>query len=78
MMGRGLAFGFPFLGGVGMFLFWLLIIVGVVWLVGSMSHNLAPANTIAPASESPLDILKRRYAKGEINKEQFDEMKQTA
>ena len=72
-------FGFPFIGGIGMLLFWLLIIVGAVWLVSALvSHNASPAtNAAAPMVESPLDILKRRYAKGEINKEQFEEMKNT-
>ena len=77
--GGGLMFGFPFIGGIGMLLFWLLIIVGVVWLISALaSRNASPAATNAPAApmgESPLDILKRRYAKGEINKEQFEEMK---
>jgi putative membrane protein len=79
--GGGMMFGFPFIGGIGMLLFWLLIIVGAVWLISALaSHNASPMATNAPAApmvESPLDILKRRYAKGEINKEQFEEMKST-
>jgi putative membrane protein len=77
MMGRGMMFGFPFIGGIGMFLFWLLIIAGVVWLIRSLSRGAGTAGTNATTNESPLEILKRRYAKGEITKEQFNEMKNT-
>lgn len=72
MMG---GFGFPFMGGIAMLLFWTLIIGGVVWLIVAATRTggqLAPA---APVRESPVDILKRRFAAGEITKEQFDEMK---
>lgn len=59
----------------------LLVIGGIVllvlWLVRRSSKTPATyATTAAPAGESPLDILKMRYAKGEITKEQFDAMKQ--
>jgi len=57
------------LGGLIMLLFWVVIIFGIValvkWLIGtssSMGHR-------------PLDILKARYAKGEITKEQFEQMR---
>lgn len=72
MMG---GFGFPFMGGIAMLLFWLLIIGGVVWLVQSLARGGGSSETSAPTSESPLDILNRRYAKGEITKEQFEQMK---
>ncbi len=39
---------------------------------GSMGGT---SGTMPPAAETPLDIIKRRYASGEITKEQFDEMK---
>ncbi len=79
MLGRGMmgGFGFPlwFTGGIGMLLFWVLIIVGVIWIVQSPPRGTETGGSIMPVSESPLDILKRRYAKGEISKEQFEEIK---
>lgn len=60
-------------------LFMILILaatIGVVvllvrWLGGPTPYNM-PANQL-PLTRAPLDILKERYAKGEINKEEFEE-----
>jgi len=56
-------------GGMWIFtlLFWVLVIAGVVLLVKSLSKQ----NTL----ESALEILKKRYARGEIDKETFERMK---
>ena len=60
------------LGWLAMFLFWAAI-VALPWLVfrrlsgGSDSRHSEP-------SESPGEILKRRYAAGDISREQFEEM----
>ncbi|HET7378040.1 MAG TPA: SHOCT domain-containing protein [Anaerolineae bacterium] len=72
-------FGFGMMSGVGFILpvlFWVLIIGLGVWLISGWSrgsHMDRPANSSQP--ESALDILKKRYARGEITKEQFDAMK---
>jgi putative membrane protein len=72
MMG---GFGFPFMGmGLGMILFWVLIIGGIVWLVQSLARGTG-TRSIPPPGESPFDILRSRYARGEITKEQFEGMK---
>jgi|SRR5581483_1387290 putative membrane protein len=74
------AFGLPFIAlrGLGMLLFWGLIIAGVVWLLrGGTQSRPASESAMMPHVETPLEILKRRYANGEITKEQFEEMKNT-
>ncbi len=78
MMGRGMmgGFGFPVMGmmGLGMLVFWVLIIGGVIWLVRSLARS-SGSSSIPRQGESPFEILQKRYSQGEITKEQFEGMK---
>ncbi len=58
-----------FMGG-GMWLFWLILLVVIIVLVKLFVSPTKDA-------ESAMDILKKRYAKGEITKEQFEEQKKS-
>jgi putative membrane protein len=61
-------------GWLMMLVFWGLIIAGIVVLV----RALVGRNVFGQlGQDSALDILRRRYAAGEITKEQFEEMKRT-
>lgn len=51
---------------------WVLMIAGAVWLVLWLARRMG---VVGPARETPLDILKVRFARGEITAEQFEEMK---
>lgn len=59
--------------------FALLVLVGivlvVVWLVSSGDGPLTRRPGAGGEQDTPLDILKKRYARGEINKDQFEQMK---
>lgn len=61
--------GWMWFGPIFMLLFWVLLIAGVViavkWVLGQGGKP----------GESALDILKKRYASGEISKEEFEEKK---
>ena len=59
--------------GIGMLLFWGLLIVGIVMLVkGSWGSGACGKRE---REKSALDILKERYAKGEIEREEFAQKK---
>ncbi len=60
-------------GGIFMFLFWAVIIGGIALLVVGLARRGAQP---AYRDESALDILKRRYASGEIDREEFQRMKE--
>ncbi|MFO8235012.1 MAG: SHOCT domain-containing protein [Bacteroidales bacterium] len=52
-----------------------LIVIGVIiWLVIRMTTQGNIVNS--PGEKSALDILKERYARGEIDKEEFEDRKQ--
>ncbi len=75
MMGFGFGFGM-----IVMVIFWVGIVALAVWLLSLLfpraNHNVSSngmlQHTGAPAT--PQEILKQRYARGEITKEQYEQM----
>jgi putative membrane protein len=57
-----------------MAIFWIVVIVATVLLIRWLTlQSRAPVD--GPPEDSPLDILKRRYARGEIDREDFERRK---
>ena len=62
-------YGMGMFGGFWMLIFWAAFIVFIVWIVREVSGKKTDEKSKA------LDILKERYAKGEIDKKEFEEKK---
>src|SRR6056297_1617081 len=63
--------------GMGMGWWWiigLIIVIAVIWMVVK-SMNRGTGSTTQSPGKSALDILKERYVKGEIDKEEFEKRK---
>jgi putative membrane protein len=67
----GLGHGLWWAGGVMMVVVWAVIITGGVLLI----RYLARQGSRRGRDGEPLEILKTRYARGEISREQFDAMR---
>ena len=52
---------------------WLFLIVLVAILIYVVAQNRRVRGAVS--SESPLDILRQRYARGEISKDEFERIK---
>ena len=69
---EGMGWGWIGFGVVHMLLFWVLVILGIVALMRALSGGTRDGGE-RPAHA--MEILKARYAKGEITREQFEQMK---
>jgi len=69
----GNIFSWGFGGGFVMILFWVAVVVLIVWVVKEIGGKNSQDQT--RYSKSALDILEERYAKGEIDKEEYETKK---
>lgn len=84
MMGGGMMHGYGF-GGMGLFGGWiglifnLAILVGivilVVWAVKRFTNGSTSGNQF-PGNQNPREILQARYARGEITRDQYQQILQ--
>lgn len=77
-MGPGMmgSWGMGWFGGIFMIVFWILILVGMVFLIKWLIQASSRGKTEGNRGSRALEILKERYARGEIDKAQFEVMKQ--
>ncbi len=74
MMGSGMWGGWMFLMPIFFIIFWGLVIWGIVALVRGLNGSRG-SDSGSSRPDSALEVLKKRYARGEIDKEEYEEKK---
>ena len=72
MMG---GWGMGWFGGIFMVVFWITILVGLVFVIKWLAQATSKKGDAGQRGSRAIDILKERYARGEIDKAQFEAMK---
>lgn len=62
-------------GGWFMWLGLLLLIVLTVWAVSALTTSRGRSEPLSTTRETPLEILQKRYARGEISHEEYEQMR---
>ena len=65
--GMGWWMGF---GVIWMVLFWVGLIALIVWVIKKLTGG-----SVTTSRNTPLDIARERYAKGEISREEFEQIR---
>lgn len=75
-MGPGMMGSMGWFGMIIMIVFWVLVITSLILLIKwLLIQTRSGASANSKPSSSALDILKERYARGEIDKKEFEEKK---
>ncbi|HSJ57709.1 MAG TPA: SHOCT domain-containing protein [Anaerolineae bacterium] len=61
-------------GGIWMLVFWAVVLGGGVWLLSGLARQ---GRSEAQPADRPLDIARQRYARGEIDREEFERIRET-
>jgi putative membrane protein len=69
MSGHGFGYGFGLIHLVVWLVILIAIVAGVVWLVRSMAPGAVPQ--AGGRRSAGLDVLEERYARGEINRDEY-------
>ena len=72
MMGN---YGMGWFGGIFMIVFWILILVGLVFVIRWLVQTTGKKGNGVQHGSRAMEILKERYARGEIDRAQFEAMK---
>jgi putative membrane protein len=77
----GFSWGWMIFGGLIMLLFWGGLLIAVFFIIRAALRSdtrQGPRRNGSPAtgSKTPLDILKERYARGEISKAEYEQMRE--
>ena len=72
MMGN---WGMGWFGMIFMMIFWVLVIVALVFLIKWLIQTTSSRKASEQTGSGAIDILKERYARGEIDKAEFESKK---
>ena len=72
MMGN---WGMGWFGMIFMMIFWVLVIVGLVFLIKWLIQSTGSRKTNGTSGSTAIEILKERFARGEIDKAEFESRK---